>query len=154
MTAIVARVTRNTRCFELMSSVSNRGSIRRRHLIRGVALLFLIYTAIDIASPELCRGETLGDGGPESIAVGERSIVELSSTAVLIEAADNQPTNEPRQQPSGDDDCCFCCCAHILPGTVIATVGVTDVRSPVASLPSLLVPSPSLVPEFHPPRSA
>jgi hypothetical protein len=138
-----------------MSSVSNRGSIRKRRLIRGIALLFLIYTAIDIASPELCRGETLGDCGQESIVVdGPRLIDELSSTVSLIEAGDNQPTNEPPQQPSGDDDCCFCCCAHVLPGTVIANLGVTDVRSSVTSTQSLSVPSPPLTPEFHPPRSA
>ncbi len=137
-----------------MSPVSKRGSPGKRRLIRGIALLFLIYTAIDIASPDLCRGETLGDIGQESIAAGElQSFDELGSTGCFIEAANSQPTNEPGQQPLGDEDCCFCCCAHLLPGTVIANVGVTDIRSSVSSLQSLLVPSPSLVPEFRPPRS-
>jgi hypothetical protein len=138
-----------------MSSVSNTSSSRKRRLIRGIALLFLVYTAMDIASPELCRGETLGDSGQESIPVGApRLIDELSATISCIEASDSQRTNEPSEQPSGDDDCCFCCCSHVLPGTVIANPAVTDLRSSVTVLQYLSVSSPPLAPEFHPPRFA
>jgi hypothetical protein len=128
---------------------------RRRRLIRGVALLFLIYTAIDIAAPDLCRGETLGDSGQTSIALNApESTDEVGLSAARIERSDKQPTSNPSEQPSGDDDCCFCCCAHVLPGTVTAAMAVTDMRSPVTRAKYHLVPSPPLAPEFHPPRFA
>lgn len=123
-----------------------------RRVIRGIALMFLIYTAMDLASPGLCRGESLGDGRPGLVAVARPT--RLSSARIArVEAGDNQPTNEPAEQPSDDDDC-FCCCSHVLPGTVIATVEVTDLRSPSAFLESLSVPSPPLARAFHPPRFA
>jgi len=135
-----------------MSSLSNKSSGRRR-LIRGIALLFLVYTAIDIVSPELCRGEILGDSGQKAIASAPARLGDgLSSTVSRVEAADSQRTNEPSQEPLGDEDCCFCCCAHVLPGTVIANVAVTDIRSSVTFLKDLSLPSPPLTPAFHPPR--
>jgi hypothetical protein len=138
-----------------MSFVSNTSSSRKRRLIRGIALLFLIYTAMDIASPELCRGETLGDLGQTLVAMGSPQLLDNdSSNGPRIAASDNQPTNESSEQPSGDDDCCFCCCSHVLPGTVIANVAVTDLRSSVTFLEYLSVPSPPLARTFHPPRSA
>lgn len=124
-------------------------------MVRAIAFLFLVYTAMDIASPDLCRGETLGNGGQELIAVGApRLIDKLSSTVPHIEASVSQSTNESSQEPAGDDDCCFCCCSHVLPGTVIANVAVTDLRSSVTSLQYPLVSSPPIVPQFHPPRYA
>jgi hypothetical protein len=138
-----------------MSSLSPTSSTKKRRLIRGIALLFLVYTAIDIVSPELCRGEILGDSGQQPFASAPTRLIDgLSSTVFLIEAADSQRTNEPPQEPLGDDDCCFCCCAHVLPGAVIANVAVTDVRSSVTFLKYLSVPSPPLTPAFHPPRFA
>ena len=123
-----------------------------RRVIRGIALMFLIYTAMYLASPGLCRGESLGDGRLGSVAVARAT--RLSSARIArVEAADNQPTNEPAEQPSDDDDC-FCCCSHVIPGTVVAGVDVSDLRSPTPLLESLLVPSPPLARTFHPPRFA
>ena len=138
-----------------MSSISNTNYPRKRRLIRGIALLFLIYTAMDIASPDLCRGETLGDLGQKLVAIGTPQLLDNDgSTGPRIAASDNQPTNEPSEQQSDDDDCCFCCCSHVLPGTVVANMAVTDISSPVTFLDYLSVASPPLARTFHPPRSA
>lgn len=110
---------------------------------------------MDIASPDLCRGKTPGDIDRGLLAIGSPQFIDNGSwTVPRIEASDNQSKNEPSEQPSDDDDCCFCCCAHVLPGTVIANVAVTDVRSQVNFLEYHSVPAPPLARTFHPPRSA
>jgi hypothetical protein len=137
-----------------MSSVSNTRSSRNRRLIRGIALLFLIYTAMDIAAPDLCRGETLGDGRLGLIAITSPPLTwDANPSGARIAASDKQRPNEPSEEPADDDDC-FCCCSHVLPGTVTALVAVSDLRSPVAFVEYSSVPSPPLAPEFHPPRFA
>jgi hypothetical protein len=137
-----------------MSSVSNTSSSRKRLLIRGIALLFLIYTAMDIVAPNLCRGETLGDGRQGLIAVTSPPVTwDGNSSAARIGASDNRPTNEPSEQPTDDDDC-FCCCSHVLPGTVTTMVAVTELRSPVTFIEYFSVPSPPLARAFRPPRFA
>jgi len=137
-----------------MFSVSNLSSTRKHRLIRGIALLFLVYTAMDIVLPDLCRGETPRDVRQESVDVNaSRFIDKLSSIGPRIEASDNLPTNEPSEQPS-DDDCCFCCSSHVLPGTIITSMSVTDVSSATTFLHCLSVASPPLARTFHPPRSA
>ena len=148
-----APVLQGTLLFQAMSSVSNTSS-RKRRLIRGVALLFLIYTAIDIAAPDLCRGEILGDIGQGSIAAAAPGSTDsLDSSVARIGLSAQQPSDSS-EQPSDDDDCCFCCCAHVLPARVTAAMAVTDIRSPVTRFEYLSVPSPPLAPEFHPPRFA
>ena len=137
-----------------MLSLSCTRLVISRRLIRGIALMFLIYTAMDLAAPGVCRGEALGDGRPGLVAAAKRSTNKTTTTSIgQKESKTNQPTNEPSQRPSDDDDC-FCCCSHVIPGTVIVGVAVTDVRSPSAFLESLSVPSPPLARTFHPPRFA
>lgn len=147
-------VLQETSLLSAMSSVSNARFDTKHRLIRGIALLFLIHAAIDLASPELCRGETLEDDCQGLIAVATlQRIGNASSPVASIAASDQQNTNEPSEQPSGDDDC-FCCCSHVLPGAVIAAVAGTDIRSPVTSLECLSAPSPPLARAFRPPRFA
>jgi hypothetical protein len=137
-----------------MSSVSNTRFGTKRRLIRGIALLFLVYTAIDIAAPDLCKGETLGDAGHRLIAVGDpKSAGTLGSPIARIEPADQQSPSDPSEQPHDDDDC-FCCCSHVLPGTVTAAVAVTDLVSSVTNLEHDSVLSPPLARAFHSPRFA
>lgn len=137
-----------------MSVGSTTRSGLRRRLIRGIVLLFLMHTAIDIASPDLCRGELLGDRKRGSVAATrpQAASIENSYTA-RVQKSDNQPTNEPSEQPHDDDDC-FCCCTHVLPETVTAAVPVTDLPSKVTNLEHHSVLSPPLARAFHPPRFA
>src|SRR6266487_2075566 len=127
-----------------MSSISGTSSGKKQRLLRGIALMFLIYTAMDLASPDLCRGEAIGDNPQGIVAeVRPRLIDNARQSVDRMEASDKEPTNEPAEQPSDDDDC-FCCCSHVLPGTVIANVSVTDLRLPVTFLEYLSVLSPPL----------
>lgn len=137
-----------------MSSVFNTRFGTRRRLIRGIALLFLVYTAMDIASPDLCNGELLGDSRQGLVAVGNPQRTSNARPSVArIEASDRQRTNDPPEQPHDDDDC-FCCCSHVLPGTVTAAIAVTDMRSHVTRPEYFSVLSPPLARAFHPPRLA
>ena len=135
-----------------MLLVSSTRSSTSHRLIRGVALLILSHAAMDLAFPDLCRGETLENDcqGLIAAATRERSRVASSSVAHL-EASDKPRTNDPSEQPSGGDEC-FCCCSHVLPGTVIAAISVTDLRSPVTRLEYLSAASPPLARAFRPPR--
>jgi len=131
-----------------MSSTSNIRSGSWRRLIRAIALLFLVHTAIDITSPELCRGEAAWLG----LAAESSSPLNRDANAPF-DASENQGANGPGELPSDGDEC-FCCCTHVLPGIVIASIVVTDLRSPATFLEYLSLPSPPLDRAFHPPRFA
>jgi hypothetical protein len=140
--------------FRAMSSVSNANPNRKRRLIRSIALLFLLHAAIDLTSPQLCMGETLEADCQGLIAVAARQRTDKSGTPVAsIATSDKQGTDDPSEQPCGDEDC-FCCCSHVIPGTVIAAMAVTNIGSPVTRLEYLSAPSPPLARAFHPPRFA
>lgn len=135
-----------------MLLISNTRSATRLRLIRGIALFFVIYIAIDLTSLDLCRGEVLEDSGEGLVAVAGSQLTGTSSLFVArIEASDKLRTNVPSWPLSNDDDC-FCCCTHVLPGKVTSPIELTDIRSPKISLEYLSVPSPSLARAFHPPR--
>ena len=137
-----------------MLSLSCTRFVISRRLIRGIALMFLIYTAMDLAAPGVCRGEALGDGRPGLVAAAKRPTNQNTTTSIgHKESTSNQPTNEPSERPSDDDDC-FCCCSHVIPGSVIGNIAVTDIRSISAYLEYVSVPSPPLARTFHPPRFA
>jgi hypothetical protein len=133
-----------------MSSVSNPSSSRKRRLVRGIALLFLIHAALDLASPDLCRGERLEGDFQGLIAVTAQQDKIIASVANLA-TSDKHGTDDPSEQPLGEEDC-FCCCSHVLPEKVIAAMAVTDIGSPVTRLEYLSAPSPPLARTFHPPR--
>ena len=89
-----------------MSSISGASSGKKQRLLRGIALMFLIYTAMDLASPDLCRGEAIGDNPQGIVAeVRPRLIDNARQSVDRLEASDKEPTNEPAEQPSDDDDC-------------------------------------------------
>jgi hypothetical protein len=126
----------------------------RRRLGRAIAILFLIYTGFDLASPELCKGDALGDGGGKPVIVTTRGkanqIIEKSN---VIEPSTSQHQNQIPEEPAGDEDC-FCCCAHVIPGTITVSLEAADTTALSSIIEHLSIPSPPLSPEFHPPRFA
>ena len=131
-----------------MSSVSNTKSSTRRRLIRGIALLFLIHGALDLASLHLVEGETPADSRQVFAVASPQLTSAASPTVAGSEASVKQRTNEPSEQPSEDHH------SHVLPVRVTATIAVTDIRSP-ATIPEYhSVLSPPLNRAYHPPRFA
>jgi hypothetical protein len=125
----------------------------KSRLVRCTAILFLLYTGVDIACPQICSEEVVSFAAneaplPESISTGKTTV----SVRASSDKEDSQ-RNEPTDQKSQDEDC-FCCCAHVVPGMVYVAPTLLDLKSPV-SVPDLAsVPTPPLFQTFHPPRFA
>lgn len=139
--------------FAMTTLLSNENA-RRRRFARAITLLFLIYTGVDLASPELCKGDALGDSGGKPVIVTTRrdanEIIEVSNT---IEQSTSQHQNQIPEQPANDEDC-FCCCTHVIPGTITVSLESSDATAPSSILEQLSILSPTLPSEFHPPRFA
>jgi hypothetical protein len=137
-----------------MTTLLSNDNAKRRRLARAIAILFLIYTGFDLASPELCKGDALGDSGRKPVIVTTRrdanEIIEVSNT---IEQSTSQHQNQIPEQPTSDEDC-FCCCTHIIPGTITVSLESSDATAPSSILEHLSFLSPTLPSEFHPPRFA
>ena len=137
----------------VMTTLLSNENAKGRRLARAIAILFLIYTGFDLASPELCKGDALGDGGGKPLVVTTRrdanQIIEVSNT---IESS-TQDQNQIPEQPANDEDC-FCCCTHVIPGTITVSLESADATAPSSILEHLSILSPTLPSEFHPPRFA
>jgi len=132
----------------------SRGN-RHGLLVRVLAIFFLLYTGVDIASPQLCSEELLG-------LLGEVQAVELtpvnngsahSDSVTIVSALDNSQKDRSSNQPSQDEDC-FCCCAHVLPGMMFITVSNFNLTSLAVSIKHNPLPTPPLQSTYHPPRFA
>ena len=118
-------------------------------VVRGLALLFLLFTLVDIAFPPACceNAEVLSAARGNAAQMG-------TGTA-------DQETIRPTSSQSGskqspdknccDEDCCLFC-AHMLPAKAVATEFVLDLNSASLILNEPLIPSPSLDATYHPPR--
>ena len=139
--------------FAMTTLLSNENA-RRRRFARAVAILFLIYTGFDLASPELCKGEALGDsGGKPVIVTTRRDANHIIKTSNTVEQPTSQDHNQTPEQPTSGEDC-FCCCTHIIPGTITVSLESADATALSSILEHLSILSPTLPSEFHPPRFA
>jgi hypothetical protein len=119
-------------------------------LARAIAILFLLYTGVDRAAPQLCREELR-----DSDSIVAVSVSESASEPARIIAAINPSGNSQKDQPlksESDDDDCFCCCTHIVPGTIVVGMPVLDLISPDVTVAHLFIPYPPVRSEYHPPR--
>jgi hypothetical protein len=134
-----------------MHTPFRRPGSRRQRLARAIALLFLIYTAIDLAAPELCKGE--GSAVCPGVQIVGTRRVEAASMGAVIECSGDLNQKEPAENSQGDEDC-FCCCTHVIPEVVTASLEASDVASLAGAHKKLSLTSPAIPPAFHPPRSA
>lgn len=124
--------------------------IAKGRLVRSVAILFLIYTGLDIACPQICNEEVV------SVTANEASLPDSNSAANMAlsvrASSDKQDQqNGPTEQKSQDEDC-FCCCAHIVPGVVYVAPALSGLKSPRSVPGSTAVLTPPLFGTFRPPR--
>ncbi len=118
-------------------------------LYRGLALFFVLFTLLDVASSELCNEELLNF----SFYTTENASSDTTSNSndQFVALPD---TNEDRNQvPSTtDDDCCFCCCSHWLPAKIFS-IQITETVVPQEQVnKAFLLDSPPHN-AYHPPRS-
>ena len=129
----------------------------KQQLFRGIVLLFLIYTAVELAFPQFCREKVIGILGPGSEAFASERLREPSVTFSQRVIRNRETTspgfpNEDREIPSDED--CFCCCGHVMPSPEFVNPDATQ----LALLPSLQIrisiPTAPLRLPYHPPRFA
>jgi len=102
-----------------------------------LALVLLIWTAVDLCIPMVCPSE-----GPSTVMDGKAVMQDQS--------ARYEQTNLPLS--SGLDDDCFCCCSHIVPATQFA-LSITESSVPAETLVAIADPATAPQSLFHPPKS-
>ena len=132
-----------------MRSVWNMNAASKPRLVRGLAILFLFFTLISIASPPACCENA------------ELLSAARDNYSRLVAEAPNQDTRIPISSESGseqspdknccDEDCCLFC-AHMLPVKALGTEFVLNLNSSSLAFNEALIPSPSLDATYHPPR--
>lgn len=106
-----------------------------RRISRFIALALLLWTAVDLSIPSICRAED--------------SSWNLGQNTGIAQRHEGQVSQAPGFQ--GDDDC-FCCCSHIVPSSHFAVNAEARVVS------STTVPRSHQIDQdprslFHPPKS-
>jgi hypothetical protein len=134
-----------------MILTSGINSIWKRRVVRVMAVFFLLYIAVDLATPQLCGEEAqrlalTGAASSRPVGIGDHAAPGLE----LIVSQDDSRPEPPPNQPHQED--CLGCCAHVLPGMVISYQIVIELKSPAAALGPLSLPSPPPGGTFHPPR--
>lgn len=138
-----------------MRSSWHAGGTKGRHLVRGIAIFFMLYTAADLAAPQLCHESLkrlLSASSLPAPSAGER---DDTRRPLSIVSAPRAPRNDqtPRQSPQEGDDC-LGCCKHILPDQ--QPLAVPAPRAVLLTLVwlNLTMPSPALPGTYRPPRFA
>src|SRR5262249_24262054 len=120
----------------------------QRPLLRGIAILFLFYTGVDIAFTDYHRNESLDLSSVVTIA-------DANDDTLAIAASQSNPAGLPsRDSEAPRDEDCFCCCAHVLPSPVF-TDSSNATLSQLRTLPRrTTLPTAPIHSLYHPPRSA
>ncbi len=116
-------------------------------LFRGIAILFLLYTAAELTAPQYCA-EAL------SLAQNsERSVLSNDVDLTGVSGGSHSEKEEPSKRRSSGDEDCFCCCAHVLPGTVMALDALPEPKTTLVEVNKIGLPSPPLQSPYHPPKT-
>ena len=130
----------------------------KQKLFRGIVLLFLIYTAVELAFPQFCGERAIGILGAGSVVFAEElSSDEISASAresVTNDSEGTLPTSPGQDNDVPDDDDCFCCCAHVMPSPLFLNPETSGLVNPSHLQPRISIPTASLRAPYHPPRSA
>ena len=148
LTVLCPRVTRIV-IPKAMISIWNMNPAAKPRIVRWLAVLFLLFMLVDIASlPACCENAELLSAARDN-------------HSRLVAAAPNQDTSIPISSRSGseqspdknccDEDCCLFC-AHMLPVKALGAEFVLNLNSSSLVLNEALIPSPSLDATYHPTR--
>lgn len=131
-----------------MNPRSRIGRTIKQSLLRGIALLFLFYTAVDIALPQYHRNESLdlSISLPTTHAAGESN----EAVAALPSIPDER--SDERESPRDED--CFCCCSHVIPGRIFGDSSIAELVLFQTFIPKASLPTPPVQNPYHPPRFA
>lgn len=82
----------------------------RQRIMRCVAILFLLYTGVDLANPQICGEENIGVAAASEVSVLNHCPTDSS---VSVSPFYGRQRDLPPDKESADEDW-FCCCAHIV----------------------------------------
>ena len=131
----------------------------KQKLFRGIVLLFLIYTAVELASPQFCGERATGILGTRSVVLAAEALPSDEASASARESVTNNsegtlPTSPRRDNDVPDDDDCFCCCAHVMPSPLFLNPETSALAIPPDLQHRISIPTASLRAPYHPPRFA
>lgn len=129
----------------------------KQKLFRGIVLLFLVYTGLELAFPQFCGEKSITILGSSGVLAAER--LPSDKSASVSKSVTNSPEaalpgipQEDREVPKDED--CFCCCAHVVPAGIFAGPETVELTSLASLQHTLAVPTASLLAPYHPPRFA
>ena len=131
----------------------------KQKLFRGIVLLFLVYTAVELAFPQFCGEGPIGILGARSIVlaadqVSSDKIVPSRSEFVVKNSETTSPGLPQRDHEIPNDEDCFCCCAHVMPSRLFVNPETSALVISAGLQGRVSIPTGSLHAPYHPPRSA
>jgi len=118
-------------------------------IVRGLAVLFLLFMLVDIASPPACcENAELLSAARDNYS---RSVAEARDQDKTIPISSQSGSEQSPDKDCCDEDCCLFC-AHMLPVKTLGAELALDLNSPSVGLNEAFIPSPSLDAAYHPPR--
>jgi hypothetical protein len=132
-----------------MRSVWNMNAVAKPRIVRWLAVLFLLFMLVDIASPPACceNAEMLSaarDYYP-------RPVAEARNQDKTIPISSESGSEQSPDKNCCDEDCCLFC-AHMLTVKARGAEFVPDRNSPLAVLNEAPISSPLVDAIYHPPR--
>jgi hypothetical protein len=124
-------------------------AVAKPKIVRGLAVLFLLFTFVDIASPPACceNAELLGAAREDY----SRSVGEVRDHDEVIPISSRSGSEHSPDKNCCDEDCCLFC-AHMLPVKALGAELVLDLNPSSVVFNDAPIPSPSLDTTYHPPR--
>lgn len=126
---------------------------RRRRIFRGIAILFLLYTGVDLFNPQLCSEEA-GLASPQRIARRASVDTSIAYLGAVERGTKESNDNQTPDKPVSQDEDCFCCCAHVVPGTVFDGGSISEIRLNAVATQLIVIPLLLQDTHYHPPRIA
>ena len=137
--------TRNS----LMKRGKNIGRLRNERWLKVVAILFLVYTGIDLVSCQFCCENVAGL--PTEYVRTLSPERQVNESFAVSDPSSEKSSDEQRSNPSRDEDC-FCCCTHVMPSPVFASLVNTVLKMNTGLEESTRIPTAPLNNPYHPPR--
>ena len=128
----------------------NIGRLRNERWLKAVAILFLLYTGIDLVSCQVCCENIAGL--PTEFALALSAERQANETfAVVSDQSSEKSRDEQRSNPSSDEDC-FRCCTHVMPSPVFTSAANTSLKMKMGLAENISIPTAALNNPYHPPR--
>lgn len=134
------RFTKVFRTYHVLSVSNVMVSLSMTMMRKIAGIMLLLFAAVDVGFPSLCRAEALVPASQDSFA----------AASPLEVCAHNLPDSQPQSQDEGD---CFCCSTHIAPRAHMVMQAQSEIVLPLVEL-SPQDPSSGMTPlPYHPPRA-